>query len=339
MRALRLPALFALLALFVALIAACGTPPAAAPTAAPTEAAAAPTAAPTEAAPAATAAPTEAPAATVAPTVAATVAATAPAGGEQLLRLATTTSTADSGLLDVILPVFEEENNARVEVIAVGTGQALELGQNGDVDVVLVHARSREDAFVSEGFGTERRDVMYNDFVIVGPAADPAKIADAASAKDAFAAIAAAEAPFASRGDDSGTHSKEKSIWASATITPTAEMSWYRSLGQGMGETLLTADQLGAYTLTDRGTWLSQKENLPGLTLLFGGETIAENPDKALYNPYGVIPVNPERHEGINAELAEAFAVWITSPETATLIGEYGVDTFGQPLFYPSTGQ
>jgi tungstate transport system substrate-binding protein len=293
-----------LTALLTALLAACGTPSAMAPTAAP--------------APAPTA---------------------APAAEPQLLRLATTTSTADSGLLDAILPVFEERYGARVEVIAVGTGQALELGQNGDVDVVLVHARAREDAFVAEGFGVNRRDVMYNDFVIVGPEADPASIAGLSSAKDAFSAIATAQAPFASRGDESGTHSKELSIWKSAGVEPSAEMAWYRSLGQGMGETLLTADQLGAYTLTDRGTWLAQRESLPGLTILFGGETIDANPDSALYNPYGVIPVNPERHQGINAELAEAFAVWITSPETAELIGGYGVDRFGQALFFPGTAE
>jgi tungstate transport system substrate-binding protein len=253
----------------------------------------------------------------------------------QLLRLATTTSTADSGLLDAILPVFEEQYGARVEVIAVGTGQALELGENGDVDVVLVHARSREDAFVEEGYGISRSDVMYNDFVIVGPPADPAGIADTASAQEAFVAIATTEASFASRGDESGTYSKELSIWASASITPTAEMAWYRSLGQGMGETLITADELGAYTLADRGTWLSQRDNLADLAILFGGETIEENPDQALYNPYGVIPVNPERHEGINGALAEQFAEWLTSPDTAELIGAFGVEEFGQPLFFP----
>lgn len=271
---------------------------------------------------------------------AATAPTAAPAAeGERLLRLATTTSTADSGLLDAILPVFEEQHNARVEVIAVGTGQALELGENGDVDVVLVHARARENAFVEEGYGVNRRDVMYNDFVIVGPPDDPAGLAGAASAKDAFAAIAAAEAPFASRGDESGTNTKELSIWASTGVTPAAELSWYKPLGQGMGETLNTANELGAYTLTDRGTWLAQQENLPNLTIVFGGETIEENPDKALYNPYGVIPVNPEEHEAINGELAEQFAEWLTSPETAVLIGAYGVEEFGQPLFLPGVAR
>jgi tungstate transport system substrate-binding protein len=289
------------LTLLVALLAACGAP-AATPT---------PTAPPGAAAP------------------------SAPAAAERRLRLATTTSTADSGLLDAILPVFEQQFDARVEVIAVGTGQALELGENGDVDVVLVHARSREDAFVSEGYGVNRRDVMYNDFVIVGPPDDPAGIANAISAQQAFTAIATVEAPFASRGDESGTHAKELSIWASAAITPTAAMAWYRSLGQGMGETLLTANELGAYTLADRGTWLAQRDSLPGLSINFGGGTIDENPDKALYNPYGVIPVNPARHAGIDGALAEQFAAWISGPEAAELIRAYGSEEFGQPLFFP----
>jgi tungstate transport system substrate-binding protein len=252
------------------------------------------------------------------------------------LRLATTTSTADSGLLDALLPAFEEQHSARVEVIAVGTGQALELGANGDVDVVLVHARAREDAFVEEGHGIDRRDVMRNDFVIVGPPDDPAAIKTAASAPDAFAAIAEAEAPFASRGDDSGTFSKEQSIWAASGMTPTAEMSWYKSLGQGMGETLLAADELGAYTLADRGTFLSSARNLSNLEILFGGATIADNPDNTLRNPYGVIPVNPARHPSINAELAAEFAAWLTSPATQQAIGQFGVAQYGQPLFYAS---
>lgn len=298
------------LAAFIALLlllAACGAPPAAAPTGAP---------------PADTPVPP-------APTTAATEAGA-------VLRLATTTSTADSGLLDVILPVFERQTGAKVEVIAVGTGQALELGANGDVDVVLVHARSRENAFVEGGDGINRRDVMYNDFVIVGPADDPAGITGAASAKEAFAAIAAKAAPFASRGDDSGTHTKEKSIWASAQITPTQELAWYRSLGQGMGETLVTANEMRAYTIADRGTWLATRQNLPNLAILVGGATIAENPDKALLNPYGVIPVNPAQHPGVNAGLAEQFAAWLVSPEAQQLIGAYGVERFGQALFYPA---
>lgn len=254
----------------------------------------------------------------------------------QVLRLATTTSTADSGLLEAILPAFEARANARVEVIAVGTGQALEIGRNGDVDVVLVHARSLEETFVAEGFGINRRDVMYNDFVLVGPADDPAQVAATTTATAAFRAIAAAEAPFASRGDNSGTHAKELSIWASADLTPTPDLAWYNELGQGMGATLIMADELRAYTLTDRATWLATAGNLPDLRIVFGGDTIAENPDPGLYNPYGVIPVNPERHSGINAELAEAFAVWLTSAETQAALGVFGQETYGQPLFFAS---
>src|SRR3990172_8059065 len=251
-----------------------------------------------------------------------------------VLRLATTTSTADSGLLEVLLPAFEEEFNARVDVVAVGTGQAIELGQNGDADVILVHARAREDEFVAAGFGLARSDVMYNDFIVVGPQADPAGIQSLATAAEAFAAIAAAEAPFASGGDDSGTHTKELSIW---TLEPSPDQGWYLSLGQGMGETLQFANESGAYTLADRGTYLAQRDNLPELMILFGGESIAENPDAKLHNPYGVIPVNPELHEGIQAELAQQFVEWLTSVETQEQIGSYGVDRFGQPLFYPDS--
>jgi tungstate transport system substrate-binding protein len=249
------------------------------------------------------------------------------------LRLATTTSTADSGLLDAIIPAFEEEYNATVDVVAVGTGQALEMGENGDADVILVHARAREDAFVAEGFGINRRDVMYNDFVVVGPESDPADIAGTPLAADAFAAIAEAEAPFASRGDDSGTHTKEMIIWEQAGIEPSGD--WYNSLGQGMGPTLIAADELEAYTLTDRGTYLSMNEELPDLEVLVGGDSIEENADPLLLNPYGVIPINPEVHPEVNAELAGQFAEWLTNAEVQDRIGEFGRDTFGQPLFFP----
>lgn len=254
-----------------------------------------------------------------------------------VLRLATTTSTADSGLLDAILPVFEQKNNARVDVVAVGTGQALEIGTKGDADVVLVHARAREDKFVADGDGVNRLDVMYNDYILVGPTADPAGISGSALAKDALAKIAAAQAPFASRGDDSGTHTKEKSLWASATITPTADSGWYFAVGQGMGETLLFANEKLAYTMADRGTWLAMQEKLPALTILVGGATIDQNGDKALLNPYGVIPVNPEKHPGVDFELATQFAEWLTAAETQQMIGDYGKEQFGQPLFYPSS--
>jgi tungstate transport system substrate-binding protein len=254
-----------------------------------------------------------------------------------VLRLATTTSTYDSGLLDAILPDFESRYNARVDVVAVGTGQAIALGENGDADVILVHARAREDAFVESGNGVARYDVMYNDFVLVGPPDDPAGIGGMQSASEALAAIAAAGQPFASRGDDSGTNTKELALWKAASIEPDPSSGWYLSLGQGMGETLQFASERQAYTLTDRGTFLAQRDNLPGLTVLVGGDTIDENPDKALYNPYGVIPVNPETHQGIEVDLGNKFVEWLTSLDTQEMIGKYGVDKFGQPLFYPDS--
>jgi tungstate transport system substrate-binding protein len=257
-------------------------------------------------------------------------------GTPQVLRLATTTSTADSGLLDAILPDFEDEFNARVDVVAVGTGQAIELGEAGDADVILVHARAKEDAFVAEGHGTARYDVMYNDFIIVGPAADPADITGMATAAEALAAIAAAEATFASRGDDSGTHTKEKALWEAASLALPEGVDWYKSLGQGMGETLLFAAESGAYTLTDRATFLAQQASLSGRVVLVGGASIAENGDPALLNPYGVIPVNPDKG-GVDADLAQDFADWITSLETQEAIGAFGQDRFGQALFYPDS--
>jgi tungstate transport system substrate-binding protein len=262
-------------------------------------------------------------------------AATMPSAQPGRLRLATTTSTADSGLLDAILPDFEQRHGAQVEVIAVGTGQALKLGENGDADVVLVHARQREDEFMAQGFGSRRSDVMYNDFVIVGPLNDPARIKQAKDARAVFGSIAAARALFASRGDDSGTFSKEQALWSSAGITPTATLTWYKSLGQGMGETLIAADELGAYTLADRGTYLAMRDKLPRLALLFGGATIAQNPDPALRNHYSVIQVNPDRHASINRQLAAAFVDWITSAEVQQRIGGFGMERFEQPLFYP----
>ncbi len=253
----------------------------------------------------------------------------------ETLRLATTTSTYDSGLLDEILPDFEEQYDAAVDVIAVGTGQALELGERGDVDVVLVHARAREDAFVEEGYGINRQDVMWNDFVIAGPSDDPAAITSATSAAEAFEAISTSESAFASRGDDSGTHIKELSIWAEAGIDPSASGDWYNSLGQGMGETLIVANELGAYLLTDRATFLSMSDELPELEVLFGGASVSENPDPILLNPYGVIQVNPELHDGINADLAASFIDWLISADTQASIGNFGVDTYGQPIFFP----
>lgn len=242
------------------------------------------------------------------------------------LILATTTSTEDSGLLEYILPDFEAKYNAEVDVIAVGTGQALELGQNGDADVVLVHSRAREDAFVADGYGTARYDVMYNDFILVGPAADPAGIKGMTDAAAAFAQIAESGSTFVSRGDDSGTHSKEKAIWTAAEIT--LEGDWYISAGQGMGEVLTMSDEMGAYTLSDRATYVARQAT--GLTL----EILVEG-DPILFNPYGVIPVNPEKHPNINAELGQAFADWITSLETQELILSFKLND--QSLFTPDS--
>lgn len=256
----------------------------------------------------------------------------------KVLRLATTTSTYDSGLLDAILPRFEAEYDAQVDVVAVGTGQAITLGENGDADVILVHDRKREDAFIAAGFGTARYSVMYNDFVLVGPLDDPASVDGLELASDALIKIASLEAPYVSRGDQSGTHSREMALWKVAGFEPNSSMEWYLSIGQGMGETLQFANERKAYTLTDRGTFLSQSNNLPELTIMVGGQSIVENLDPELCNHYGVIPINPSLHEGIEETLAEQFVGWLISEETQAQIGGYGVETFGQPLFYPDAG-
>jgi tungstate transport system substrate-binding protein len=250
------------------------------------------------------------------------------------LLVATTTSTADTGLLDAILPIFEKANNCKVDYVAVGSGQAIEIGRRGDADVLLVHARAQEDKFVADGFAKERLDVMYNDFIIVGPKEDPAKIGGMATSKDAFKAIMDADAPFASRGDKSGTNSKELAIWATLKVTPTKEMKWYNALGQGMGDTLLFANEQKAYTLTDRGTYLAMRGKVPGLAILIGGENLAGNKDKELLNPYGILAVSAAKFPSVNAELAGKFVTWFVSKETQKVISEFGVDKFGQPLFY-----
>jgi tungstate transport system substrate-binding protein len=242
------------------------------------------------------------------------------------LILATTTSTQDSGLLDVLVPAFEKQNDYKVKVIAVGSGQAIRMGQEGEADVILAHSPEAEEEMVAAGEGIEREAVMHNDFAIVGPASDPAGIARLATAKDAFAALAAASATFISRGDDSGTHTKELSLWESAGVD-LAGQSWYQETGQGMGATLTVADEKGGYTLSDRGTYLSQKESL-GLQILFEG-------DPALYNNYHVIVVNPDRHSKVNAEGARAFAQFITSSDTQEIIRSFGVAEFNEPLFIP----
>lgn len=240
------------------------------------------------------------------------------------LILASTTSTQDSGLFDVLIPAFEEAYpEFRVEVIAVGTGEALALGESKDADVLLVHAKAKEEDFIAKGFGTERVDVMYNDFVIVGPASDPAAVKGMPVAADALKKIAGAAAPFVSRGDESGTHTKELSIWKSAGIeAPTG--AWYLAAGQGMGEVLKIANEKLGYTLTDRATYLALKDTL-ALDVLVEG-------DKALFNQYGVIPVT----DATNAAGARAFAEWVTGPEGQKVIEEYGVEEYGQPLFVPN---
>lgn len=245
------------------------------------------------------------------------------APGDAVLRLATTTSTENSGLLGAILPDFEASNQVEVHVLAVGTGQALKLGCNGDVDVVLVHAPPAEKKFIEDGCGVNRRQVMYNDFIIIGPEDDPVGVAQADDAAEAFKRIADHDALFVSRGDDSGTNKKELHIWDKAGITPGG--NWYREAGQGMGKVLQIASELDAYTLTDRGTWLAYRAKLPLHIVLEG--------DPVLYNPYGVIAVNPQRYPDTNYMDAMKFIGWLTSPEGQDRIAEYRVD--GQLLFTP----
>ncbi len=240
------------------------------------------------------------------------------------LRLATTTSTEDSGLLPILNPPFEKLTGLKVDVIAVGSGKAIKLGENGDVDIVLVHDRKAEDTFVTQGFGVNRRDVMHNDFVIVGPTEDPARVAGTKSAADAFSKIAAAGSPFVSRGDASGTNVKELDLWAKAGGKPAAK--WYKEVGQGMGAVLTMSNDMKAYTLADRGTWIAIKDKLPGLRILSEG-------DAELFNPYGVIAVNPQKRPGVNYMAALQYIAWLTSVEGQKIIREYTLA--GQILFYP----
>jgi tungstate transport system substrate-binding protein len=241
----------------------------------------------------------------------------------KLLRLATTTSTENSGLLKAILPVFEQASGYQVQVIAVGTGKALKLGEQGDVDVLLTHARPEEDKFVAAGHGINRHDVMYNDFLIVGAKADSAGIAGEKDAAVALKKIANRSSVFISRGDKSGTHLKELELWAAAAIK--ASGAWYREVGQGMGEVLQMANELGAYTLTDRGTWLAYKTKLDLVELSQG--------DKRLTNPYSVIAVNPKKYSEVNYLGAMAFIAWLTSPEGQAQIIGFKVND--ESLFIP----
>jgi len=240
------------------------------------------------------------------------------------LRLATTTSTENSGLLSAILPLFEAKYGTRIRVVSVGSGKAMKLGENGDVDVVLVHSRADEDKFVAAGFGVSRRDVMYNDFVIVGPESDPAGIRNS-DVLTAFKKISANESRFVSRGDDSGTHKMEQGYWKAAGIKPTA-MAGYVSAGLGMGEVLMMAAEMRCYTLTDRATYAAYRAKT-GLAILVSG-------DPRLFNPYGVIAVNPARHNGLNHVGAMQFIEWLTSPEGQAAIAAFRIE--GEQLFFPN---
>jgi tungstate transport system substrate-binding protein len=240
------------------------------------------------------------------------------------LTLATTTSTQDSGLLDVLVPRFREQTGIEVKVVAVGTGQALQLGRRGDADVLLVHDPAAEEKFVADGFGTDRRPVMYNDFVLVGPPADPAGIRGGKSAAETFARIARHQATFVSRGDESGTHQKEREVWRRAGVEPRGD--WYVRAGAGMGTVLRLASEKRAYTLSDRGTFLALRQG-PGLAVLSEG-------DPLLVNPYHVILVNPEKHPHVHHDAARRFADFLLAPPTQQLIADFGTDRYGQPLFF-----
>lgn len=246
------------------------------------------------------------------------------AAHDTYITVASTTSTEQSGLFGHILPIFKEETGIEVRVVAQGTGQALETARRGDADVVFVHAEPAEIQFVANGYGVERFPVMYNDFIVVGPADDPAGVAGGRDAVAAFTAIAETEVTFASRGDDSGTHQAERTLWAEAGIEPAG--AWYREVGSGMGPTLNTAAEMSAYTLADRGTWISF-ENRRDLEILVEG-------DDRLFNQYGVILVNPEHHPHVKAEAGQAFIDWLVSPEGQQAIASYKLR--GQQLYFPN---
>lgn len=246
---------------------------------------------------------------------------------DQSIVVASTTSTQDSGLFGHILPLFKEKIGIDVKVVAQGTGQALDTGRRGDADVVFVHAKSQEEEFIAQGFGVKRFDVMYNDFVLIGPKSDPAGISGTGDIVAGLVAIEAKEAPFVSRGDKSGTHSAELKLWKAAGIDiAAAKGPWYKEIGQGMGAALNTAAAMNAYVLSDRGTWLSFKNR--------GELDIAIEGDKRLFNQYGVMLVNPEKHPSVKAEAGQRFIDWLISPEGQKAIGEYKID--GKQLFFPN---
>lgn len=241
------------------------------------------------------------------------------------LILATTTSTQDTGLLDEWIPMFEEDNAYSTKVVAVGSGAAMEMGRKGEADVLLVHSPADEEKLVADGYGIERAAVMHNDFLIVGPPSDPAGIKGMTNAAEAMKKIAETGSTFISRGDNSGTHSKEKAIWKAAGITPSGD--WYVESGKGMGDTLKIADEKNAYTITDRGTYLANKSGLDLVIMVEG--------DKALFNIYHVIVVNPEKYPDIEVDGARAFAAFVVSPEAQEFLNVFGVDKYGEQLFYP----
>jgi tungstate transport system substrate-binding protein len=253
------------------------------------------------------------------------------AGAQQkFITVASTTSTEQSGLFKHLLPVFEKKTGIDVRVVALGTGQSLDMGKRGDADVVFVHAKPLEEKFVAEGFGVKRIEVMYNDYVVVGPKSDPAKVAGSKDAVAAFKKIAAAGAPFASRGDKSGTHFAEVELWKAAGVDVSKEKGgWYRETGSGMGPTLNTASGMNAYALTDRGTWLSFKNR--------GDLAIVVEGDRRLFNQYGVILVNPAKHPSVKKEMGQAFIDWLVSAEGQKAIANFKIN--GQQLFFPNAGK
>ncbi|MDD4858671.1 MAG: substrate-binding domain-containing protein [Dehalococcoidales bacterium] len=280
-------------------------------------------------APVTTSTPTPKPTATT-PTATPTPTAAVPKPANPEIILATTTSTADTGLLDALLPMFEKKTGYKVKPIAVGSGQAMTMGERGEADVLLVHSPDAEVLFIQNGHGINRQLVMHNDFIIIGPSTDPAVIKGARSAVEALTYIAGARATFISRGDKSGTDALEKKLWKIGVIEPKGQ-PWYQETGQGMGATLNIASEKRAYTISDRGTYLKSRKNL-ALDILVEG-------DKVLLNVYHVIQVNPQKSDKINAAGAEAFAKFILDPEIQQFIGKFGVDLYGLPLFYPDAGK